>query len=74
MAPALPSLSGAQAARAFQNLGWQVARQRGSHIIPVKDGERATLSVPNHGAVAKGTRRSPIRSAGLTTEEFVAAV
>jgi len=68
--PALPVLSGRKVVRAFENLGWQSARQRGSHIILVKDGEIATLSVPDHKEVAKGTPRSLIRTAGLTVEEF----
>ena len=33
----------------------------------------ATLSVPNHKEVAKGTLRSLIRSAGLTVNEFFAS-
>jgi hypothetical protein len=37
----------------------------------VKEGEMATLSVPDHKQVAKGTLRSLIRSAGLTVEAFV---
>lgn len=32
----------------------------------------ATLSVPDHKEVAKGTLRSLVRSSGLTLEEFVA--
>lgn len=51
----LPSLSGSEVVRAFKTLGWNVARQSGSHIIMTKDGEMATLSVPNHKAVAIGT-------------------
>ena len=35
-----------------------------------KPGELATLSVPNHSTVAKGTLRSLIRSSGLTVAEF----
>lgn len=69
--PALPALSGRKVVRAFEKLGWQVARQRGSHIILVKEGEMATLSVPDHKEVAKGTLRSLIRAAGITVEEFV---
>lgn len=69
--PFLPSASGRKVVRAFQKLGWQVARQRGSHIILVKDGEMATLSVPDHKEVAKGTLRSLIRAAGITVDEFV---
>jgi predicted RNA binding protein YcfA (HicA-like mRNA interferase family) len=45
---ALPVLSGRAAVRTFQTLGWEVARQRGSHIILVKTGHAATLSVPDH--------------------------
>jgi predicted RNA binding protein YcfA (HicA-like mRNA interferase family) len=37
--PALPVLSGREAVRVFEKLGWEVARQRGSHIILVKEGE-----------------------------------
>ena len=47
-----------------------MARQRGSHIILVKPEHIATLSIPNHKEVAKGTLRSLIRTAGLTVEAF----
>ncbi len=47
-----------------------MARQRGSHIIMVKAGSMATLSVPDHKEVARGTLRSLIGDAGLTVEEF----
>ena len=57
----------------FVTLGWEVARQRGSHIVLVKDGHLATLSVPDHRTVAKGTLRSLIRAANVTVEEFLAA-
>jgi predicted RNA binding protein YcfA (HicA-like mRNA interferase family) len=46
--PALPVPSGRKTVRAFERLGWQVARQRGSHIILVKEGEITTLSIPDH--------------------------
>ena len=67
----LPVLSGRELVRTFEKFGWQIARQRGSHIVLVKEGARATLSVPNHKEVARGTLRSLIRAAGLTPEEFV---
>jgi len=68
--PGLPSVSGRKAVRAFEELGWQVARKRGSHIILVKEGQIATLSVPDHKEVAKGTLRSLIRAAGISVEDF----
>jgi predicted RNA binding protein YcfA (HicA-like mRNA interferase family) len=68
----LPVLSGRDVVRALSKDGWQVARQRGSHIILVKDGSHATLSVPDHKEVAKGTLRGLLRASGLTVEQFLA--
>jgi len=72
--PVLPTLTGREVVRAFESAGWQVARQRGSHIILVKEGHIASLSVPDHKEVAKGTLRSLIRAAGMSVEEFVLLV
>ena len=47
--------------------------QRGSHIILTKTGHIATLSIPNHPEVARGTLRALIARAGLTVEEFLEA-
>lgn len=69
--PSLPALSGREVVRAFTKDGWQLARQRGSHMILVKTGHMATLSVPDHREVAKGTLRSLIRVSDLTVDEFV---
>jgi predicted RNA binding protein YcfA (HicA-like mRNA interferase family) len=69
--PVLPQLSGRETVRAFESLGWKVAQQKGSHIILIKDGQIATLSVPDHKEVARGTLRSLIRSAELTVSEFL---
>jgi predicted RNA binding protein YcfA (HicA-like mRNA interferase family) len=71
--PTLPCLNGREVARALESMGWQIARQRGSHIILTKDGEEATLSVPDHKEVAKGTLRGLIRAANLTVDQFLEA-
>jgi predicted RNA binding protein YcfA (HicA-like mRNA interferase family) len=71
MAGQLPVLSGSQIRRAFEKDGWEFSRQRGSHMILVKEGSMATLSVPNHKEVARGTLRSLIRASGLTVDEFL---
>lgn len=67
----LPTLAGKQAVAAFVMAGWTLARQRGSHIILIKLGHIASLSVPDHKELAKGTLRGLLRAAGLTVEEFV---
>jgi predicted RNA binding protein YcfA (HicA-like mRNA interferase family) len=69
--PPVPLLRPREVVRAFQKLGWEEARQRGSHIILTKSGHVATLSVPNHSQVARGTLRALIAKAGLTVEEFL---
>jgi predicted RNA binding protein YcfA (HicA-like mRNA interferase family) len=70
--PVLPKLSGRAVAKALARDGWEFARQKGSHMILVKVGSWATLSVPDHREIAPGTLRSLIRASGLTVEEFVA--
>ena len=52
--PSLPLASGREVVKAFKSLGWSEARQTGSHIILVREGHPATLSVPDHKEVAKG--------------------
>jgi predicted RNA binding protein YcfA (HicA-like mRNA interferase family) len=70
----LPSIPASDVLRALRSFGWSVVRKTGSHYIMTKPGERLSLSVPDHNPVAKGTLRGLIRSAGLTVEEFVAAL
>ncbi|MCX7001174.1 MAG: type II toxin-antitoxin system HicA family toxin [Candidatus Sumerlaeota bacterium] len=68
--PPLPIMSGQDVVRVFEKLGWEVARRKGSHIIMVRQGYIATLSIPAHKEVARGTLRGLIRSADLTVDEF----
>ena len=67
----LPVISGSETVKVFERFGWTIARQTSSHIIMTKEGQIASLSVPNHKEVARGTLRSMIRSANLTVDEFV---
>lgn len=71
--PQTPLLRHQEVVKTFERFGWQVASQRGSHVILTKEGHIATLSVPNHPEVARGTLRSLIRKAGLSLEEFLRA-
>jgi len=71
--PSVPVLRPREVVRVFEKLGWEVARQRGSHIILTKEGHIATLSVPNHPEVARGTLQSLIARSGITLEEFLKA-
>ena len=68
--PQLPVLSANEVIAVFEHFGWRVAR-RGNHIVLVKQGHSAALSVPNHREVARGTLRSLIRASGVDVDEFV---
>jgi predicted RNA binding protein YcfA (HicA-like mRNA interferase family) len=70
----LPVVSGAEAVKAFQRAGWRVDRQKGSHVVLLKAGHIASLSVPQHPELAPGTLRALIRAAGMSLEEFTALV
>lgn len=71
--PPVPVLSAADIVAAFEHFGWRVARG-GNHLILVKEGHTASLSIPNHKQVARGTLRSQIRTAGLTVEQFTSVL
>ena len=65
----LPTVSCDDVVKAFEKVGWSVKR-RGNHVIMTKPGSIASLSIPSHREIAKGTLRKLIRLAGLTVEEF----
>ena len=65
----MPVCSGAEAVKAFRQLGYEVDHQTGSDII-LRHPSQRRLTVPNHRELAKGTLRALIREAGLTKEQF----
>ena len=67
----LPVLSGREVVRRLEQLGWRVVRRQGSHVILIRPPSPATLSVPDHREIARGTLRALIRAAGSTVEEFL---
>jgi predicted RNA binding protein YcfA (HicA-like mRNA interferase family) len=73
--PRLPRISAKDAIRVFESVGYEVVRQRGSHIrLRDPSGHRAPLSVPNHKELKTGLLRRLIRDAGMTPEEFIDAL
>ncbi len=70
--PKLPRVSGAEAVRALQRLGFEVVRQRGSHIV-MRRGSSGCV-VPNHREIKTGTLAGVLRQAGVSAEEFIAAL
>ena len=62
----LPIISGLECVKALEKIGFVVDRQRGSHIIMVREEPRTTISVPDHKELDRGTLRGIIRQAGLS--------
>ena len=72
--PRLRRVSGREAIRALERLGFAQVRQRGSHVILKKqtaEGPKG-CSVPLHRELAIGTLRGILRQAGVTPDEFMA--
>ena len=65
----LRDVSPERAIRAFERLGYEVVRVRGSHYI-LKHPGRATLSIPRHRTVKVGLLLSKIKAAGIKAEDF----
>jgi predicted RNA binding protein YcfA (HicA-like mRNA interferase family) len=67
----LPQVSGRQCVAALAKGGFRFKRQNGSHIILRRDEPFAQVVVPDHKSIDRGTLRSILRQAGMTTEEFI---
>ena len=73
--PSLPQVTGSNLVRALKKVGFQVSRQRGSHVQLRReepDGTVTTFPVPVHAGktVKKGTLGGILRQAGVSIEEL----
>ena len=68
--PKLPSISGEQAIKCFEKLGYQVIRQHGSHIR-MHHKRRKPLTIPRHKILGKGLLRKLIRDAEIDIKELL---
>ena len=70
--PQLPRLSGAEAIRALERLGFVNVRQSGSHVIMRKESKGCV--VPMHSEVKVGTLAGLLRQADVFPEDFIRAL
>lgn len=70
--PKLPRISGAEALKALQRLGFENVRQSGSHVM-MRRGSQGCV-VPLHAEIKVGTLAGILRQAGITADEFLAAL
>jgi len=71
--PELRRVSGRDAIRALEKLGFEQVRQRGSHVMLKKQTPTGDVGcvVPLHRDLAIGTLRGILKQAGVTPEEFM---
>lgn len=71
--PKLRRVSGQEAIRTLERLGFEQVRQRGSHVVLKKQMPEGAVGcvVPLHRELAIGTLRGILRRAGVTPEGFV---
>ena len=70
--PSLPVVSGNEAVRALQRLGFTVIRQRGSHII-FRKGSQGCV-VPNHREIKTVTLAGLLKQGGVSIDDFINAL
>ena len=70
--PKLPRVSGAAIVRALERLGFEKARQSGSHVI-MRRGTKGCV-VPLHSEVKVGTLAGVLRQAEIPVAEFIGAL
>jgi predicted RNA binding protein YcfA (HicA-like mRNA interferase family) len=70
--PELPRISGRQAVKVFEALGFSVVRQKGSHVV-LRRGDKGCV-IPLHKELAVGTLRSALKQAGITVDVFSEAI
>ena len=60
MSPKLPVVSGENLIRALQKLGYEIIRQKGSHVrlYPPADSHRKPTTVPLHNEIARKTLKA----------------
>ena len=66
--PKLPCVSGREAVRALEKLGFVFVRQKGSHAILRRSGSGCV--VPMHHEISQGTLRGVLKQAGVSETEF----
>jgi len=71
--PKLKRISGEEAIKRLEKLGFQRVRQRGSHVVLKKQTTEEEMGcvVPLHKELAIGTLRGILKQAKLPVEEFM---
>jgi predicted RNA binding protein YcfA (HicA-like mRNA interferase family) len=70
----LPRLSGRDAVRALEKIGFYIKRQHGSHLILRRDNPFAQTVVPDHKELDRGTLRAILRQIDVSVDDFCSLI
>ncbi len=74
--PKMPRISGKEMLKILSLFGFEVIRQKGSHVVlkkQTKNDELGTV-VPMHKELAEGTIRGILKQAKISIEDFLKAI
>ena len=76
MSPKLPVISGEDLIRVLQKFGYEIVRQKGSHVRLRNESQRQSLpvTVPLHKEIARGTLKSILADASISVEELLGSL
>ena len=67
----LPQITGKMCVKVLKRAGFHIDRQKGSHVIMLKDTPRGRACVPMHGVIKKGTLHQILVDADLSIDDFL---
>ncbi len=67
----LPQVSGDACVRALKRAGFYIDRQKGGHVVLLRDNPKARVVVPAHKALKKGTLHQILMDASLKLPDFL---
>lgn len=70
------NLSGTKVIKALSKLGFEARRQKGSHVIMIKETAKGKFgcTVPMHKEIKQGTLKSILGQAKVSEEKFLGAL
>lgn len=73
MSPKLPVVSGEDIIRVLRKFGYEIVRQKGSHVRLRSESQpqRLPVTVPLHKEIARGTLKSILADASISVEQLL---
>ncbi len=67
----VPSISSKETIRVFEKIGYQIARQHGSHVRLYHPTKKPLTIPSHHGDLGRGLLRKLLRDSEISLKEFI---